>query len=367
MMLGRGKAPVRTEADISAALTELAQRAPSAGAVLSAMRDAGAHQQGRLPRAQGPRGLPGRRRPLAQWLRWPQLAVAVAAAATAIVLAAVLVPGSAPVRAHGSSQFPNIGSLPSPPGAVSPGTAPPIAAPGHDPSTASVAKAMLAAFSATAGDVVVETEADFTNGSLSDSSQFWSWPAVPNPGQLEYMRSSYSQPAVGSAKGAGIRLTEDIGYTGVVPRPSRYAQNTYARLIDVCYAGTGQTGCGFAGYETPPGTWSMHTGKLTYLGYAPNPGGPGLARQIARGQWRILGHTRLHGQRAIKLAETRTGHSIFPRSFLLWVSATSYLPLRMVSVLTKGRGISNWSYLPPTKASLAQLRVPIPPGYRRSG
>jgi hypothetical protein len=366
MMLGRGNAPARTEADISAALTELAQRAPGADAVLSAMRDAGAHQQDRLLQTPGPRGLPGRWRLLAPRLRWPQLTVAVAAAVTAIVLAVVLTPGSAPVRTHGSSRFPNIGSLPSPPGTGSSGAVPPVA-PGHDPSTASVAKAMLAAFNATAGDLILETDADFTKGSLSDSSQFWSWPAVPDPGQLEYMRSSYSQPAVGGAKGAGIKLTEDIGYTGVVPRPSRYAQNTYARLIDVCYAGTGQTGCGFAGYETPPGTWSMHTGKLTYLGFPPNPGGADLARQIARGQWRILGHTRLNGQQAIKLAETRTGHYIFPRSFLLWVSATSYLPLRMVSVSNKGRGISNWNYLPPTKANLAQLRVPIPPGYRRSG
>ena len=37
-MAGRDKAPARTEADIRAALTELAQRAPSAGAVLTAVR-----------------------------------------------------------------------------------------------------------------------------------------------------------------------------------------------------------------------------------------------------------------------------------------------------------------------------------------
>jgi hypothetical protein len=32
-----------------------------------------------------------------------------------------------------------------------------------------------------------------------------------------------------------------------------------------------------------------------------------------------------------------------------------------------GSETDNWYYLPPSKANLAQLRVPIPPGYPRSG
>jgi len=227
---------------------------------------------------------------------------------------------------------------------------------------------MLTAFNESADTLAYVTVTGVTAGHLTQVDQWWSWPAVPSPGQVQYVRDDFSQIPLGASKATGsVKLTEVDGYATVVPRPSAYGQNERARLIVVCYAGTGQTGCGFAGYETPPGTWSMHTGKLTYLGFPPNPGGADLARQIARGQWRILGHTRLNGQQAIKLAETRTGHYIFPRSFLLWVSATSYLPLRLVSVSNKGRGISNWNYLPPTKANLAQLRVPIPPGYRRSG
>jgi hypothetical protein len=32
-----------------------------------------------------------------------------------------------------------------------------------------------------------------------------------------------------------------------------------------------------------------------------------------------------------------------------------------------GLEIDNWYCLPPSKANLAQLRVPVPPGYQRSG
>lgn len=105
---------------------------------------------------------------------------------------------------------------------------------------------------------------------------------------------------------------------------------------------------------------------MDYIDYTPAPRGADLARQIAGGQWRIAGHTRLRGQPAIKLAQTRSGafqgHPVF-----LWVSTSTYLPLRMISVAGKSTEADNWYYLPPSKASLAHLRVPIPPGYPRSG
>ena len=361
MMAGREKAPVRTEADVSAALTELAQRAPSAGAVLSAVCDAGAHQQDPLPRTPGARRRPGTRR-LAPRLRWPQLAVAATAAA-AIALAVVLTPGSAPVRAHGPSQFPSLGALPSPPGTVSPGSVPPAVSPGRDPSTASVGKAMLAAFNATAGYLVFQTSDDFTKGHQAGTSRSWNWPAVPTPGRLEYTRRSYNYHAVAGVKGTG-KLTEDVGYTTVVPPPSRYGQNADARVIVVCHAGdrlrlwpSRRAGRDLVDAHRRAGVLRLHT----------EPCGAGLARQIAHGEWRILGHSRLRGQRAIKLAETPAGN-FKPLPVFLWVSTVTYLPLRMVWLSgSKSGEIDNWYYLPPTKANLAQLRVPVPAGYHRSG
>jgi hypothetical protein len=59
---------------------------------------------------------------------------------------------------------------------------------------------------------------------------------------------------------------------------------------------------------------------------------------------------------------TFQGHPVF-----LWVSTATYLPLRMIWVTGKSTEVDNWYYLSPTKANLAHLRVPIPPGYPRSG
>jgi hypothetical protein len=145
-----------------------------------------------------------------------------------------------------------------------------------------------------------------------------------------------------------------------------YGQNERARLIVVCYAGTGWTRCGWGRFNTPAGTWSQHTGVMPYSDFTPDPRGADLAQQIAQGQWRIVGQTRLRGQQAIKLAETSTGHYA-GGPVVLWVSTTTYLPLRMVWGPATSYATYNWDYLPPTKANLAHLRVPIPPGYPRSG
>jgi hypothetical protein len=226
---------------------------------------------------------------------------------------------------------------------------------------------MLTAFNAAADDLAYETTADFKAGHLIQTGRTWSWPALPSPGQVQYNRDAFSAtPRGASAAAAPVKLTEDDGYTTVTPHPSRYGQREPARLIVVCYAGTGQTACGWGRFNTPAGTWSQHTGVMPYIDYTPDPRGADLARQIARGQWRIVGHTRLRGQRAIKLAETRSGifmgHPVF-----LWVSTATYLPLRMIWVAGKFTDVANWYYLPPSKANLAHLRVPIPPGYPRSG
>jgi hypothetical protein len=225
---------------------------------------------------------------------------------------------------------------------------------------------MLTAFNAAGDDLVYVTRDYFGSGRLIQADRTWSWPAVPSPGQVQYNRDAFSAtPRDASEATAPLKLTEDDGYTTVTPQPSRYGQNELARLITVCYAGTGQTGCGWGRFDTPAGTWSQHTAVMPYIDFTPDPRGADLARQIARGQWRIVGHTRLRGQPAIKLAQTSSG-SYQGHPVYLWVSTASYLPLRMIWGAS-GSETDNWYYLPPSKANLAQLRVPIPPGYPRSG
>ena len=361
-MEGLGRTPARTEADIRAALTELARQAPAADDVLSALPAARSRRQRRSPRLPGQPRPTGLGRALTPRLGWPQLAVGAAAAATATAVTLALTLGGSPGTTGRPDAFP---ALPNPP--ASAGGPPAIASPGHDPSAAALAKTMLTAFSAAADDLAYQTTADFRAGHLIQTDRSWSWPAVPSPGQLQYVRDAFSAiPRGASQATAPVKLTEDTGYTTVVPRPSRFGQDEHARLITVCYAGTGQTGCGWGRFDTPAGTWSNHTAVTPYTDYTPSPRGADLARQVARGQWRIVGHTRLRGQRAIKLAETRSGtfqgHPVF-----LWVSTATYLPLRMTFVVGTFTQADNWYYLPPSKANLAQLRVPIPPGYPRSG
>ena len=355
-MEGLGRTPARTEADIRAALAELGRRAPSTDDVLSALREAGPRRQWRSPR------LPGQPdRVLTRRLGWPQVIVGAAAAVTAAAVTLALTLGGSPSRTGSPDVFP---ALPNPP--ASAGGPPVIVSPGHHPSAASLARAMLTAFNAASDDLAYETTAYFRAGHLIQADRTWSWPAVPSPGQVQYVRDAFSAIPRGASQAAvSVKLTEDNGYTTVTPRPSPYGQKEPARLITVCYAGTGQTGCGWGRFNTPAGTWSQHTAVMPYIDFTPSPRGADLARQIARGQWRIAGHTRLRGQRAIKLAQTRSGmfqgHPVF-----LWVSTATWLPLRMIWVTGKVTEADNWYYLPPTKANLAHLRVPIPPGYPRS-
>jgi hypothetical protein len=288
--------------------------------------------------------------------------VGAAAAVTAAAVTLALTLGGSPSHTGGPDVFP---ALPNPP--ASAGGLPVVVSPGHHPSATSLARAMLTAFNAVGDDLAYETVAGLRAGQLIQADRTWSWPAVPSPGQLQYVRDTFSAiPRGASQATASVKLTDDTGYTTVTPHPSQYGQNEPARLITVCYAGTGQTGCGWGRFNTPAGTWSKHTAVMPYIDNTPSPRGADLARQIARGQWRIVGHTRLRGQRAIKLAQTRSGifvgHPVF-----LWVSTATYLPLRMIWVTGKFTEVDNWYYLPPSKANLAHLRVPIPPGYPRSG
>jgi hypothetical protein len=361
-MEGQGKAPTYTEADIRAALAELAERAPGADEVLSGVREAGSRRPRKSPRLP-PRPWPaGPGRALTPRLGWPQAAVGAAAAVTAAaVTLALTLPGS-PGRTGGPADLP---ALPNPPASI--GDAPAVVSPGHHPSPAALAKAMLTAFNAAAYDLAYTTSAYYKAGHLTQADRTWSWPAIPRPGQIQYVRDEFSATPRGAPETtAPVKLTEDDGYTTVVPHPSRYGQDERARLIMVCFAGTGQTGCGWGRFDTPAGTWSKHTGVMPYLDYTPSPRGAGLARQIARGQWRIAGHTRVRGQRAIKLAQTSSG--VFEgKPVFLWVSTATYRPLRMLWVTRQSTEVDNWYYLPPTKANLAHLRIPIPPGYPRSG
>jgi hypothetical protein len=319
--------PLRTEDDIRAALLGLERLAPSADAVLRAVRDA------RRPGSSRARSL--------LRLRWPRLALALAAVAGAAALVITLLPGSA----SRDRSRPGPGPLP-----------------GALPSASAVARAMLTSFSAADGDVLYATQVFTKRGVVRDTIQDWYWPAQPAPGQparwreVNRMRTSPTGP---------LSLSEDDGIS--YRQPPGSPATVSGQLTVVCYPGPGQTGCGFGNTETPTGRWSTHHGRWLNP-TAPNPISPAaLAQGIARGQWRVTGRAQLRGQHALELTQTPSGF-FQPLPVRLWVNARTYLPIKMLwGAGAAGQNVCEWYYLPPTPAHRALLQVPIPPGYPRAG
>ncbi len=337
-MEGLGQAPARTEADLRAALAELGRQAPAADEVLSALREAGSRRPRLAVRA----------------LRQPILVAGVAAVALAAGLTAALLPDGGP-----GPQAPAAVQVPGQSGSTA---QPPITSRHGLPATATVGKAMATAFSAADDDILYTTETGQTNGYVPSILQGWSWPAQPVPGQKEYVRSYYVQRTSPSKP---LLPAEDSGFVYDTPRVG--ANYVNGRLTMVCYPSFG--GCGYGNTETPAGTWASYYGRFNN----PNPGlddlsPQSMARSIAQGDWRIVGHTRLDGQAALELSETAKAQDQYdPKPALLWINAHSYLPLKMITgVGTSQPSVATWSFLKPTPAHLALLRPHIPPSFRHS-
>jgi hypothetical protein len=236
----------------------------------------------------------------------------------------------------------------------------------HDlPSAAAVGKAMLAAFSAANDDILYQAETDSSRDGATQVYQDWYWPAHPVPGQAQRWRDARSQR---NSPAAPLKLAEDTEFSYITPPPSKYGQRVDGQITDVCYPGVGQPSCGFFGWlEHPAGTWLVYRGRFPYMVPLTADLSPAaVARQIAKGQWRVTGRTHLRGQPVIELTQTPGGE--WQGRTVLWVNARTHLPVQMIEREGKrGWTQDNWSYLRPTHANQALLRVPIPKGYQRSG
>jgi hypothetical protein len=331
----------RGEDDLRAALTTLERHAPDAGTVLRAVRE-------RTERRAGTR-----RSPVTRVLRRPVLVAGVAAVALAAGLTVALSDGGPGPQAPMAVQIP---------GQSGSTAQPPITSRHGLPATATVGKAMATAFSAADDDILYTTETGKTNGYVPDIYLEWSWPAQPVLGGKEYTRSYLVQRTSPSKP---LLPAEDNGFVYNAPRAG--ANYTNGRLTMVCYPGF--DGCGYGNTETPAGTWASYHGRFMN----PNPGLDDLsprsmARSIAQGDWRIVGHTRLDGQTALELSETAKARDQYdPKPALLWINARSYLPLKMITGAgTSQPSVVTWSFLKPTPAHLTLLRPHIPPGFPHS-
>jgi hypothetical protein len=347
---------MRTEDDVRAALLALENQAPSAEKMLDAVRAAGAR------RGPGPaRALRSPRSP-----RWPQLVTAGAMAAAAAGLTIALLPGGAPSggtasggTASGDSAGPGQASLAPVTGAQGPQGAAGL------PSAAALGRAMLTASTAATGDILYTTlTGGVDRGVITTIDQEWMWPANPVPGQQARWREALAERL---SRTKPLLPAEDIGFTYTVPRGNpdgNRASEAYGHLTDVCYPIMRGCAWGSKG-ETPAGAWSQHTGKFINPGAGNGDLSPaGIAKAVAKGQWRVTGRTRVAGQPAIELSETRTG-VYRPLPTTLWVSARTHLPIRMNIGAGRMWAQNNWRYLRPTAGNMALLQVPVPRGYRR--
>jgi hypothetical protein len=330
-MQGVHEPPMRSEDDLRAVLTDRERYAPDADAVLRVVREGTGRRRG-----------PGSLRIPAPWglrsPRWPWLAgAAVAAALAGLVIALVLVPGHPSV--------------------------PPVTQSGL-PSAASMGRAMLTAAYGVNGDILYTKQTGFTHGVVVDTYQNWSWPAQPVTGQVERTLQVFSERDPASAP---LRLTETDGLSYIVPPGD--PDYVKAHLTVVCYPTLGsKEGCGYGTTNTPAGTYS--TWDRQFMN--PNPGLndllPGaLAKEISHGLWRVTGRGQYEGQPAIELTQTPKG-MYRPLPVVLWVNARTHLPLRMLwGPGTPPATVVSWSFLRPTKASLALLNARIPAGYPHTG
>jgi hypothetical protein len=91
------------------------------------------------------------------------------------------------------------------------------------------------------------------------------------------------------------------------------------------------------------------------------------------GQYHVAGTGWVDGISAIKIVPkySRPPHGVHLMSQVLWVSRSTYLPVRVRWSWPRGHGLprgsltGDFTWLLPTKANLASLRVTIPPGYRQ--
>jgi hypothetical protein len=80
------------------------------------------------------------------------------------------------------------------------------------------------------------------------------------------------------------------------------------------------------------------------------------------GAFAVDGRQRVDGIDAIRL----TGRHFRPAGTMLWIDPRSYLPVELATHLFKGdEERTEFRWLPPTRANLALLSPPIPPGFRR--
>ena len=194
---------------------------------------------------------------------------------------------------------------------------------------------------------------------------------------VESTRSTWVYPAF-PAVGQQVRFRE-VDYSK--GKPSQDVESSYTEDEALEHTSMSTTqGPGSAkivGVDYPTRTWATFTTSAPLVDLTVSPA---LIRsEIASGNFTVDGTVKLNGRDAVKLGWTR---QVGPTKYspiavtTLWVDATTYVPLRTVTIqtitlqATGTRALTSntatYQMIPATTATLKALTPPIPAGFTRA-
>lgn len=241
--------------------------------------------------------------------------------------------------------------------ALAVGLAAVIVATGHGPATKATPLAapalrtrLLAAIDTASGDIL------YAHGGPAAGGGTWQSPAYPQPGQKVHIRIL--------GLGSDGAIFKDGEYSFTMPSGNDGA-HSYTSNLD-------QGGLQLSGTVMDVNhfrhLWGEWHSKFV-LGFTLDAAG--IRAEIANGQFKVVGTTKLHGQKAVGLTINVPPNNEAPphvTTARLWVDATSYLPIQQFLRMSNGqRNVTEYAFLPPTAENLAKLRPDIPAGYTRAG
>ena len=231
-----------------------------------------------------------------------------------------------------------------------------IAAVGHGPASKvaplgapALRTRLLAAIDTASGDILYAHRGAAPGGGAFQS------PAYPRPGQKVHVRNL--------GLGPGGTIFKDGEYSFTMPS-GKDGANSYTSNLD-------QGGLQLSGTVMDVNhfrhLWGEWHAKFV-LGFTLDAAG--IRAEIANGQFKVVGSTELHGQKAVELETSVPPNSEAPphvTAARVWVDATTYLPVQQYLRMSNGQqDVTEYTFLPPTAANLAKLRPEIPAGYTRA-
>jgi hypothetical protein len=182
----------------------------------------------------------------------------------------------------------------------------------------------------------------YTRGSSS--------PAVPGIGPAyNWAYGNTTRTKLTTADG---RAQEDVQVTTTTPGTARYTFADYQRKVWL--AGTGHTTPVPAQTSCPTDLFAIRPAKIPSA----------IQQMLTCGDLAYAGKQRVDRVLSIKIV----GRGVLT-GITIWVNPATYLPVRMglwfTNLGSASYSVTDYQWLPPTKANLGQLDVAIPPGFTK--